>query len=98
MYTLKMLMWFNYFFAVMVIFSSNALYSILSLVFLIVTGSCFLLLLEIEFLSFIILLLYVGAISVLFLFVVMMLQLGKTNSKMSQISFFSADGILYSLF
>ena len=74
-------MWFNYFFAVMVIFSRNALYSILSLVFLIVTGSCFLLLLEIEFLSFIILLLYIGAISALFLFVVMMLQLGKTNSK-----------------
>ena len=74
-------MWFNYFFAVMVIFSRNALYSILSLVFLIVTGSCFLLLLEIEFLSFIILLLYIGAISVLFLFVVMMLRLGKTNSK-----------------
>ena len=98
MYILKMLMWFNFFFAVMVIFSRNALYSILSLVFLIVTGSCFLLLLEIEFLSFIILLLYIGAISVLFLFVVMMLQLGKTNSKMIQMSFLSADGVLYILF
>lgn len=82
----------------MVIFSRNALYSILSLVFLIVTGSCILLLLEVEFLSFVILLLYVGAIAVLFLFVVMMLQLSKPHSKMIQMSFLSADGILYFLF
>lgn len=82
----------------MVIFSRNALYSILSLVFLIVTGSCLLLLLEVEFLSFVILLLYVGAVAVLFLFVVLMLQLSKINSKMIKMSFFSSDGILYALF
>jgi len=82
----------------MVIFSSNVLYSILSLVFLIVTGGLVLIVLNIEFLSFIIMLLYIGAIAVLFLFVVMMLRLDKNNSKYIKMSFLSADGILYALF
>lgn len=82
----------------MVILSRNALYSILSLVLLIITGAVFLILLNLEFLAFIIILLYVGAISVLFLFVVMMLQLGKTNSKLLKVSIFSTDGLLYSIF
>lgn len=82
----------------MVIFSSNVLYSILSLVFLIVTGCFVLLVLEVEFLSFIIMLLYIGAIAVLFLFVVMMLQLNKNNAKQLKMSFLGADGILYLLF
>jgi NADH:ubiquinone oxidoreductase subunit 6 (subunit J) len=82
----------------MVIFSTNVLNSILSLVFLIVTGGCILLVLDIEFLSFIIMLLYIGAIAVLFLFVVMMLQLNKNNSKYLKMSFLSTDGVLYLLF
>lgn len=98
MLVFRLLVWVNLFFAVIVIFSSNVLYSILSLVFLIVTGSLVLLVLEIEFLSFIIMLLYIGAISVLFLFVVMMLQLNKNNSKYLKMSLLSADGVLYKLF
>jgi NADH:ubiquinone oxidoreductase subunit 6 (subunit J) len=82
----------------MVIFSNSVLYSVLSLVFFIVTGCLVLLVLDIEFISFIIILLYVGAISVLFLFVVMMLQLNKNNSKYLQMSFLSSDGILYTMF
>jgi NADH-quinone oxidoreductase subunit J len=94
----KFLVGVNLFFAVMVIFSSKVLYSILSLVFLIITGCLVLLVLEIEFLSFIIMLLYIGAIAVLFLFVVMMLQLNKNNSKYLKMSFLSTGGILYLLF
>ena len=63
----------------MVIFCRNSLYSIISLVFLIV-GSCFILFtLKVEFLTFILLLIYIGAMSVLFLFVVMMLKLDKLD-------------------
>ena len=94
----KFLVWLNIFFAVMVIFSSSVLYSILSLVFFILTSAFILLVLEVEFLSFVIMLLYIGAISVLFLFVVVMLQLNKNDSKMIKMSFLSADGILYFLF
>ncbi len=77
----KILMSLSFFFVVMAIFSLNAVYSIMSFVFLIVTIACMLLLLEVEFLAYSILLIYVGAIAVLFLFVMMMLQLGKTNTK-----------------
>jgi len=64
----------------MLIFGSSAIYSIISLVFVIV-GSCMILfILEIEFLSFILLLVYIGAIAVLFLFVVLLLQLNKEET------------------
>lgn len=82
----------------MVIFSTSILSSVLSLVFLIITGGFILLILEIEFLSFIIMLLYIGAVAVLFLFVILMLQLNKNHSKYLKMSFLSTDGILYLLF
>ena len=88
------LIW-NLFFATMVIFCRNSLYSILSLVFLIV-GCCFILLmLKVEFLSFILLLIYIGAITVLFLFVVMMLQLDKTEKSIT--NFDSTNYLIYFL-
>ena len=71
----------------MIIFCRNSLYSIISLIFLII-GSCFILFsLKIEFLTLILLLIYIGAISVLFLFVVMMLKLNKTEKPGSLPSF-----------
>nr|QFP99048.1 NADH dehydrogenase subunit 6 [Rhizaria sp.] len=79
----NLLLFWNYFFATMVIFCRNSLYSIISLVFLIV-GACFILFsLNIEFLTFILLLIYIGAISVLFLFVVMMLQINTIEKQVS---------------
>ena len=67
----------NCFFASLVIFNRNSLYSIISLIF-VITGSCFMLFsLEIEFLALILMLIYIGAISVLFLFIIMMLKLNK---------------------
>jgi NADH-quinone oxidoreductase subunit J len=97
MLALRLLVWVNLLFAVIIIFSSNVLYSILSLVFLVITGCSILILLEMEFLPFIIMLLYIGAVSVLFLFVVMMLQMNKNNSKNLKMSFLSVDGLLYLL-
>ena len=70
----------NFFFSTMVIFCRNSLYSIISLVFLIL-GCCFILfIIQVEFLTFILLLIYIGAIIVLFLFVVMMLKLDRTEN------------------
>ena len=67
----------NCFFASLVILNRNSLYSIISLIF-VITGSCFMLFsLEIEFLAFILMLIYIGAISILFLFIIMMLKLNK---------------------
>lgn len=78
-------MLFNFilFFATIVIFCRNSLYSILSLIIIIVS-SCFILFtLKIEFLAFILLLIYIGGILVLFLFVVMMLQLYKDKKQIT---------------
>ena len=69
----------NYFFATMVIFCRNSLYSIISLIFLIISCCFILFTLEVEFLTFILLLIYIGALSVLFLFVVMMLKLDSAE-------------------
>lgn len=91
------LIW-NCFFATMVIFCRNSLYSIISLVFLII-GCCFILfILEVEFLTFILLLIYIGAISILFLFVVMMLKLNIIEKSLnSNFSLFSKNYLIYIL-
>lgn len=58
---------------VMVVCSLNPVHSVLFLVLAFCNSTCLLLLLEVEFLGFLFLVVYVGAIAVLFLFVVMML-------------------------
>jgi NADH:ubiquinone oxidoreductase subunit 6 (subunit J) len=96
--TINLILICNYFFATMVIFCRNSLYSIISLVFLIV-GCCFILFtLEVEFLTFILLLIYIGAISVLFLFVVMMLKLNQKEKQLnSNFSIFSKNYLIYTI-
>lgn len=59
----------------MVIISKNAVHSILFLILVFFNVSGILLLLDFEFLAIIFLIIYVGAIAVLFLFVVMMLNI-----------------------
>ena len=63
----------------MVITLKNAVHSVLFLILVFCNISCLLLLLGAEFFAFMFLIVYVGAIAVLFLFVVMMLNI-KTNS------------------
>lgn len=65
--------------AIMVISLSNAVHSILFLIFLFCNVIGLLLLLGAEFLSLIFLVVYVGAIAVLFLFVIMMLNVKISN-------------------
>src|SRR5712691_9823321 len=58
-----------------VIVSRNPVYSALSLVLCFVTSAAIWLLIEAEFLAVVLVLVYVGAVMVLFLFVVMMLDI-----------------------
>jgi NADH-quinone oxidoreductase subunit J len=60
--------------ALMTILSQNSIYSVLFLVLSFVSSSSVLFLLECEYISLIFIIIYVGAIAVLFLFVVMMLD------------------------
>ena len=59
----------------MIILSQNSIYSVLFLVLSFVSSSSILFLLECEYISLIFIIIYVGAIAVLFLFVVMMLDI-----------------------
>ena len=58
-----------------VILTNNPVHSILALVLIFFLSSCLTLALGVEFLVLLILMVYVGAISVLFLFVVMLLNI-----------------------
>jgi NADH-quinone oxidoreductase subunit J len=61
--------------SVMVIISKNAVHSVLWLIFAFCNGSGLMLLLGAEFLAMMLIIIYVGAVAILFLFVVMMLDL-----------------------
>jgi NADH-quinone oxidoreductase subunit J len=61
--------------ATIVILSRNPIHSVIFLILTFCSAACLLLLLGVEFLAIIFLVVYVGAIAVLFLFVVMLLQI-----------------------
>nr|YP_010199818.1 NADH dehydrogenase subunit 6 [Gracilaria tikvahiae]UAD89826.1 NADH dehydrogenase subunit 6 [Gracilaria tikvahiae] len=67
--------------SIMVISSSNAVHSVLFLILVFCNIVGLLLLYGAEFLAFMLLIVYVGAIAVLFLFVVMMLNIKKMSVK-----------------
>jgi NADH-quinone oxidoreductase subunit J len=61
--------------ALMVVFARNPIHSVLYLILIFIDTIGFFFLLGVEYLSFVFLIIYVGAIAVLFLFVVMMLNI-----------------------
>ena len=63
--------------AIMVIVSRNTVYSVFFLILVFVSVSILFIMIGAEFLGMIMLIVYVGAVSVLFLFVVMMLNVGE---------------------
>jgi NADH:ubiquinone oxidoreductase subunit 6 (subunit J) len=81
-----------------VIFVSNPIYSLLWLVLSFLFSASFLLVLGCEFLALIFIVVYVGAIAVLFLFVVMLLDLKFKNLKNKKTQAFTAILVLGSCF
>lgn len=71
----------------MVFFSANPVYSVIFLVLVFLNGCGLILLLGFEFLSLVLLVVYVGAISVLFLFVIMMMNLKSIDFRQSLLSY-----------
>ncbi len=67
--------------ALSVVTSGNPIYSVLFLVLAFFSAACIWMLLEAEFLAIVLVLVYVGAVMVLFLFVVMMLDVNVTPMK-----------------
>ena len=77
-----------------VIYSKNALHSILFLVSTFFFSSMTVFLLENEFLALFLLIIYVGAIMVLFLFVVMMMDLKHNILKVSRLHFLTGAAFM----
>lgn len=73
--------------SLLLITNKNPVYSVLSLVLLFICGSILLLILGIDFLPFVFIVVYVGAVAVLFLFVVIILdiKLASHSSNLKQI-------------
>jgi len=74
--------------SLLTIFSQNSIYSVLFLVLSFVSSSSLLFLLECEYISLIFVIIYVGAIAVLFLFVVMMLDVKIVYSTKDFLKYF----------
>nr|YP_009485492.1 NADH dehydrogenase subunit 6 [Melosira undulata]AVR57556.1 NADH dehydrogenase subunit 6 [Melosira undulata] len=84
--------------AVMVILTNNSVYSIFFLILTFIFATGLLCVLECEFIAFIFLVLYVGAVAVLFLFVIMMLNIKITNSFKDLLKFFPITNLIGIIF
>ena len=100
-----MTIYFFYFFSfliisssILVIFSNNAVHSVLYLIFTFFNSAILFLLMNAEFLAMTIVIVYVGAIAVLFLFVVMMLNITESEIKEGFLKYFPFGLILIAIF
>lgn len=83
---------------IMVIGSRNPVHSVLFLILVFFNATGLFLLLEVEFIAMIILMVYVGAVAVLFLFVVMMLNVRMSELNESLIRYLPIGGLIGILF
>ena len=100
-----MILYFFYFFSFIVVFSSflvifvsNPVHSVLFLIFTFFNAAIIFLIFEAEFLAMTLLIVYVGAVAVLFLFVVMMLNISESIIKEGFLRYFPFGLLLISIF
>ena len=84
--------------SLMVILSQNSIYSVLFLVLSFISSSSLLFLLECEYISLVFIIIYVGAIAVLFLFVVMMLDIKTAYLAKDSLKYFPFGSFLGVIF
>jgi NADH-quinone oxidoreductase subunit J len=80
--------------SIMVVTTTNAVYSIFFLILVFCNATFLLLLLNVEFLALTLILVYIGAVAVLFLFVVMMLDIKQIDKNEKNIFFFLPINII----
>ena len=80
------------------VFSQNSIYSVLFLVLSLVSSASLLFFLECEYISLIFIIIYVGAIAVLFLFVVMMLDVKTINMSKDFLKYFPFGSFIGTIF
>ena len=81
-----------------IILINNAIYTILFTILSFISTACLLLLLECEFMALIFIIIYIGAIAVLFLFVIMMLNIKITDSIKDIVKYFPINNFICTLF
>ena len=84
--------------SIFVIFSNNAVHSVLFLIFTFFNSAILFILMNAEFLAMTLVIVYVGAIAVLFLFVVMMLNISESAIKEGFLKYFPFGLILIAIF
>lgn len=82
----------------LVVFSNHVIFALFFLVLSFIISSILLLTLECEFLALIFIIVYVGAIAVLFLFLIMMIDIKFKNLSKNVILYFSTGSIFILLF
>ena len=88
---------FGLFSSIMAIFSKNTIHSILFLILVFCNVTGLLLMLNVEYLAMVFVIVYIGAIAVLFLFVVMMLNLKLLDRHDSLFKYLPVGGLISSL-
>ena len=84
--------------SLLVVFVSNPVHSVLFLIFTFFNAAIIFLIFEAEFLAMTILIVYVGAVAVLFLFVVMMLDISESIVKEGFLKYFPFGLLLITIF
>jgi NADH-quinone oxidoreductase subunit J len=84
--------------ALMVVAVQNSIYSVLFLVCCFISAASLLFILECEFIALLFIIIYVGAIAVLFLFVVMMLDIKTVNLTKNTIKYFPFGSFISIIF
>lgn len=84
--------------SLMVIVVQNSVYSVLFLVLSFVSAASLLLLFECEFIALMFIIIYVGAIAVLFLFIVMMLDVKMATINKDSLKYFPVGFVIGSIF
>src|SRR5271168_624128 len=84
--------------AVMVVTSKNPVHSVLFLILAFVNAAGLFVLMGAEFLAMILIVVYVGAVAVLFLFVVMMLDVDFTELRQGFLNYLPIGGVIAFIF
>lgn len=86
------------FLSILVITCSNPVYSLICLILVFFNAALFLLSLNVNFLAMIYLIIYIGAIAILFLFVIMMFNLRALKQQSTEINDYSFLSISFTLY
>jgi len=84
--------------SLLVVLLSNPIYALVSLIIVFFGTALFLLSINVNFLAMIYLIIYIGAIAILFLFVIMMFNLRQLEQQNKMVNDFTSRGISFSLY